>query len=218
MRDEELLERFAAGERSLEDPEITRRRKECPEFRARIQDMIVSKNELDQLSEFRQRVVEKSQDLSVPGAESRAHLIREQLSELGSAAPSRPIGFGRRIGAMAAALAFLTAGAWLAGLFDLREDTTMGTGFELHRPQGAVTAFDEFVWSYKDAGPGWYFRVVVDPEGGERFETLDPLYESEWTPGPETTSSWKRIQWQVVVYDAQGAVIGESSSVSASLR
>ena len=198
------------------------RQETCEECRGQIDDLLATRSDLDGVAEFRRRVVDGAEDRVVPGAEARADLIREHLtggvaehdstSRIGGAPRFyRPL-------AAAAAIVILFFGAWFGGLFDPSGEIVMGGGFELRAPVGEVESFDLFQWTFEDAVPGGYYRVVVWPEGGEEFETIEPIRTSQWRPEPETTSPWRRIDWQVIAYQPDGSEDRASPRATARLR
>ncbi len=193
---ESLLAEVAAGELAMDAETVVARTEACGECRELLVDMLAARASVDEAAEFRRNVLERSNDIEVPGRENRARLIRQRLRGTASGG-GNPF---RRYLSLAAVLVVVVAGAWLSGVFEREPETIMGGGFELSAPVGPVAKYDVFKWSYEGVVTGSYFRVVVWPEGGERFETLDPITASEWRPEPETTTAWRNIEWQVIAY------------------
>lgn len=216
---EALLTSLAAGDASLDEPQVRQRRAECDECRQQIDALLSGRSELEELAGFRKRVLRQSEGQAVPGAEERAELIRDYLAGETSAPRPSPAAYPGwlRYGGLAAAAAILVVGVWLTGLFEPKREVTLGDGFTLRAPLGSVPRFDLFRWDYEQAVPGGYFRVVVWPRGGERFTTLEPIYALEWQPTPGTARAWTQIDWQVIAYGPDGTESHVSPRVSASL-
>lgn len=209
----ELLGRVLAGDVG----------EDAPEVRSLLDGMAEAREWLE-----RSRAIEVR--LSAAGEEARAD-IREALAMRGApgesavervvqggAAPE-PRGMSGgwlRWAAAALVIAALGIATWMYGGEESEPPRLLGDAVELEAPAGEVDAYGTFRWSWERPVGGYEIVVVYDAESGDELARSGEREDGEWTPGAERASSWpERIEWEVRVFDATGALVRTSARAEA---
>ncbi len=226
---ERLLRAVVTGELAESDPRVQALLETDPEQRARLSELQELQGRVDTAARFEQEILDDAeQRSSAPGLDRvRATLEREFDSQRDTSGPRSPRSLPReptqhhpaqRV--LFATLGVVLVTIVLVPLLDSPEDSSTSDDTELSLQADEFTSMtaggptpeaSTFRWSFPLVGDG-SFRLLAEDEGESGWTIRSPdLLEPDWSPDPETLSTWpSQIRWRVIALDADRVPMARS--------